>query len=340
MKHGSGRLLIIMSPLVIPTPGAPLRGKCGKICYGRCGDPSSIIPDAGCEIATGSVQPTPCLPFVVSAVVRLAQFQYNKILYKERWIHAPTVGTSSPPAYCDTISYDIYALCCCRASLRFELTRLHRVSVGPIVLGDVKEGCCRELTRKEVVALYKRCLPEDPLCPTVAAVEEILSSRLAHTANRLREAAGLVVCKSNATRNNPTSATVDLKATPTECVPEGLKGPTEERRAVGMDGAEEGCLAHIKAKASGSSGGVAKAFASAEDLAGIVRLLIDLARRDLHETPPGPAGESTSTSGPEFCPGEKESLAQARAIPPNEDHMLCGYRCSQIERLGLKYSVA
>lgn len=221
--------------------------------------------------------------------------------------------------------------------LRFELTRLHRVSVGPIVLGDVKEGCCRELTRKEVEALYKRCLPEDPLCPTVAAVEDILASRLAHTAHRLRKAAGLVARKSNATRNTPTASAADLRATPTGCVPEGC-GPTAEKKETeGVEGAEEAGLARRKAKTSGSSRGAAKAFASAGDLAGIVRLLIDFARRDLHETPPGPSGEST---GPEFCPGEKESLAQARAVPPNEDHMLCGYRCSQIERLGLTYSVA
>ncbi len=239
--------------------------------------------------------------------------------------------------------------------------------MGPIVLGDVKEGCCRELTRKEVVALYKRCLPEDPLCPTVATVEEILYSRLAHTAHRLRESAGLVAAcesKSNATRNSPTvAAATGLQATPTGCVPEGPtaeKGVclTEERRAVGeiegkgkgVEGVEKGGLARRRAKASGisssssssSSRVAAKAFASAEDLAGIVRLLIDFARRDLHETPPCPAGESSTSTGPEleFCPGEKESLAQARAVPPNEDHMLCGYRSSQIERLGLTYSVA
>ncbi|CAM9536017.1 unnamed protein product, partial [Hapterophycus canaliculatus] len=41
------------------------------------------------------------------------------------------------------------SLCTCR----FELTRLHRVSVGPIVLGDLEEGCCRELSRREVEAL-------------------------------------------------------------------------------------------------------------------------------------------------------------------------------------------
>lgn len=72
-----------------------------------------------------------------------------------------------------------------------------------------------------------------------------------------------------------------------------------------------------------------------EGLESIVRTLIDFARRDLHETPPGPDGES---AGPEYCPGEEESLAQARAVPPNEAHMTDGYRCSRIEKLGLKYS--
>lgn len=212
---------------------------------------------------------------------------------------------------------------------RFELTRLHRVSVGPIVLGDLKESHCRELTRKEVEALYKRCLPEDPLCPTVATVEEILSNRLAHTAHRLRKAAELAGGQPNATGNTPTATRAQTG------VP--VMGKTAEMgaRAAGVEEADKGGQARRKAKPSGSA--AAKAFASAEDLADVVRLLINLARRDLHETPPGAAGES---GGPDFCPGEKESLAQAKAVPPNEDHMLCGYRCSQIERLGLTYSVA
>lgn len=226
------------------------------------------------------------------------------------------------------------------APYRFELTRLHRISVGPIALGDVEEGCCRELARKEVEALYKRCLPEDPLCPTVAAVEGILARRLAHAA---RQTAGLEGCHS-------TASATDNSDTTTPVVPQEVSsmddetgdkppaaGKAEERRAVGGGGDEADGLqvAHRKEIASGR-GAAAKAFASAEDLTDIVRLLINFARRDLHETPPGPEGES---AGPDFCPGEKESLAQARAIPPNERHMECGYRSSQIERLGLTYGL-
>lgn len=71
-----------------------------------------------------------------------------------------------------------------------------------------------------------------------------------------------------------------------------------------------------------------------EDLAFIVRHIIDFSRRDLHETPEGSQDDADET---EICPGEGESLAQARAIPPNVAHMTCGYRSSQIERLGLTY---
>lgn len=208
---------------------------------------------------------------------------------------------------------------------RFELTRLHRISVGPIVLGDVEEGCCRELTRKEVEALYKRCLPEDPLCPTVEAVEDILLCRLAHAARRARRAAGLAKCHTITMAEKPTGEGVETPITP----------KVYERRALGGEDKRQDCLARRRANNVGSRG-EAQAPASAQDLKVIVKLLIDFSRRDLHETPPGPAGES---AGPDYCPGEEESLAQARAVPPNETHMVCGYRCSQIERLGLTYSV-
>lgn len=220
----------------------------------------------------------------------------------------------------------------CTARCRFELTRLHRISVGPIVLGDVEEGSCRELTRKEVEALYKRCLPEDPLCPTVKAVEDILASRIAHAAGRARRAAGLTGgCHPYGTATAaplPEKLTGEVGATPTAA-------KVEERRAAGEEDKEEDGLGRRRASNTGRRA-ARKAFASAQDLTGIVELLIDFARRDLHETAPGPAGES---AGGDFCPGEKESLAQARAVPPNEEHMVCGYRCSQIERLGLTYSV-
>lgn len=206
---------------------------------------------------------------------------------------------------------------------RFELTRLHRVSVGPVVLGEVEEGCCRELTRKEVEALYKRCLPLDPLCPTVAAVEDILTRRVAHAACRARRAAGRAGCHLKASAANGDATLAEPEEIPTgEIDDRPPAAKAEEGRAVGGRG--------------GKAGAAAKAFASADDVTFIVRLLINFARRDLHETPPGPDGES---AGPDYCPGEEESLAQARAIPPNERHMECGYRCSQIERLGLSYDV-
>ncbi|CAM9488054.1 unnamed protein product [Choristocarpus tenellus] len=65
---------------------------------------------------------------------------------------------------------------CNRSGL--DLRRLHRVSVGPIIVGDVEEGYCRELTRREVCQLYAYALPKDPLVPTKAAVESVLKQRL------------------------------------------------------------------------------------------------------------------------------------------------------------------
>ncbi|CAN0362828.1 unnamed protein product [Ectocarpus sp. 6 AP-2014] len=212
----------------------------------------------------------------------------------------------------------------CRRS-EFELTRLHRISVGPIVLGDVEEGSCRELTR-EVEALYKRCLPVDPLCPTIDAVQDILHSRLSQTARRIRTTAEV---EGTASRQGSILVRrMSLRRT-------RLRDPRQKMQSKGgqrkqRDG-ERGCPCRTT---QGPGRRRAKAFATEEDLASIVERLIDFARRDLHETPASPDGESV---GPDYCPGEKESLAQARAVPPNETHMVCGYRSSQIERLGLTY---
>lgn len=183
--------------------------------------------------------------------------------------------------------------------------------MGPIVLGDLKEGFSRELSRREVEALYKRCLPIDPLCPTVAEVQETLTSRLTQTARRLREASELAGCQSGKISG---------------------AGEVEETGAgvavVGDNNSARVCTENSRTHVGVGMGDV-------EGLESIVRTLIDFARRDLHETPPGPDGES---AGPKYCPGEEESLAQARAVPPNEAHMTDGYRCSRIEKLGLKYS--
>ncbi|CAB1119276.1 unnamed protein product [Ectocarpus sp. CCAP 1310/34] len=213
----------------------------------------------------------------------------------------------------------------CRRS-EFELTRLHRISVGPIVLGDVAEGSCRELTRREVEALYKRCLPEDPLCPTIDAVQDILKSRLAQTARRIRTAAEVGGHRFEA-REHSSAMDVPQKDAPERPTREDA----EQRWAAKVRDGECGCPCRTR---QGRGRRRAKAFAGEEDLASIVKRLIDFSRRDLHETPAGPDGES---AGPDYCPGEKESLAQARAVPPNETHMVCGYRSSQIERLGLTY---
>lgn len=217
-------------------------------------------------------------------------------------------------------SFDVAAL------RRFELTRLHRISVGPIVLGDVEEGSCRELTRREVEALYKRCLPEDPLCPTIDAVQDILKSRLSQTARRIRTTAEVGGHRFKA-REHSSAMDVPQKDAPERPTAEDA----EQRRAAKARDGERGCRCRTT---QGPGRRRAKAFATEEDLTCIVKRWIDFARRDLHETPAGPNGES---AGPDYCPGEKESLAQARAVPPNETHMVCGYRSSQIERLGLTY---
>lgn len=202
------------------------------------------------------------------------------------------------------------------------------------MLGDVEEGCCRELTRKEVEALYKRCLPLDPLCPTVGAVEDIFTRRVSHAARRARRAAGLARCHSNASATNGDVTPDGPREISTDEIGDRLPAAKEEEkrevaRGVGEDGV-------TRPEILSGRGVAAKAFASAQDVTDIVRLLLRFSRRDLHETPPGPDGES---AGPDYCPGEEESLAQARAIPPNVRHMECGYRCSQIERLGLTYDL-
>ncbi|CAN0083834.1 unnamed protein product [Laminaria digitata] len=211
----------------------------------------------------------------------------------------------------------------CRRS-EFELTRLHRVSVGPIVLGDLKEGFSRELSRREVEALYKRCLPIDPFCPTVAEVQDILACRLRATARRLREASELTDCQSNTIPRAPGSSIRKTSGA----------GEVEAAGAgVGVrDGGSDNDSTRVCAETSRKHTGAG--MGDVEALENIVQNLIDFARRDLHETPPGPDGES---AGPEYCPGEEESLAQARAVPPNEAHMTDGYHCSRIEKLGLKY---
>lgn len=229
-----------------------------------------------------------------------------------------------------------------RASCRFELTRLHRISVGPIVLGDVEESSCRELSRKEVEALYKRCLPENPLCPTARAVERILAARLAHAARRASRAAGLAGRHPSPEDLSPRGTAAGLPEEPK--VGGGDPPPAakaEGRRSSEGEGKEDDDfdldldLGRRRAKTTARVAAKTGA-ASARELADVVELVIDFARRYLHETPPGPAGES---AGENYSPGEAESLAQARAVPPNEAHMVCGYRCSQIERLGLSYGV-
>lgn len=67
-----------------------------------------------------------------------------------------------------------------------------------------------------------------------------------------------------------------------------------------------------------------------EILQGALRHIIEYSLRDLHEAPEGPDGECGQ---PELCPEEGDSLRRARAVAPNEAHMLCGYRSSQIDRL-------
>lgn len=214
------------------------------------------------------------------------------------------------------VTYLSLSLCCRH---RFELTRLHRVSVGPIVLGDLKEGHSRELSRREVEALYKRCLPLDPLCPTVAEIRNALTCRLRQTVRRLQKPSDLAGCQSNTT---PGSRIGEHSGS-------GEVGEAGAGVAVGGGGGEDdGACAESSRKSLGAGMG------DVEGLEIIVQTLIDFSRRDLHETPPGPAGES---AGPEYCPGEEESLAQARAVPPNEAHMTDGYRCSRIEKLGLAY---
>ena len=185
------------------------------------------------------------------------------------------------------------------------------------MLGDLKESCCRELTRGEVKALYKRCLPEDPLCPTVREVEDILRCRLLQTSRRLRQASSKL-------------------SIPNESLSlcHGGRGVIE---AIGSseDVADGEHDIHSEAQASTSDRRIVVESASflAEDLSRVTGICIDFARRDLHEAPEGADGEWEKV-----CVDEERSLARARTVPPNEAHMICGYRKSQIERLGLEYS--
>lgn len=209
------------------------------------------------------------------------------------------------------------------ALIRFELTRLHRISVGPIVLGELEEGCCRELSRREVEALYKRCLPEDPLCPTVTEVEATLARRLKKTVFRARKAVDLRASK----QDNGAVYTAG----------EDNIGKTWRGGGAGGEHAvaDTDCLVDQSKYAERCQ---EVEHADAEGFTRILRLLIDFARRDLHETPK----DSQRESGNQHvcvCSGEEESLARARAVPPNVSHMTCGYRSSQIERLGLKYNM-
>lgn len=205
------------------------------------------------------------------------------------------------------------------------------MSVGPIFLGDLREGCCRELTRREVEALYKRCLPEDPVRPTVRQVRETLT-----------------VCFERAVRRQHT------KARP---VQHSISGGCSESNERGGKGEQDGVSAiQTRPDTPIRSGAVGarrlpteaagdrrhprtRAFVcevTKDEASGIVLVeglvgnVLSYSLGDLHEAPEGLDGECGL---PELCPGEGDSLRHAQAIPPNEDHMVCGYRKSQIERL-------
>lgn len=194
--------------------------------------------------------------------------------------------------------------------------------MGPIVLGDLEEGSSRELTRREVEALYKRCLPEDPLCPTVAEVQSALSRRLEEAVRREREQVPRVdiACLTSHADSREGGGRDETGASPTVSTRAKVAVPT------GTAGGGDGSQAHLPTERSRHT--VRGVAGAGDDVQGIVRRIIDFARRSVHETPAGQAGES---AGPEFCPGEEKSLAQARAVPPNISHMTCGYRPSQVE---------
>lgn len=185
----------------------------------------------------------------------------------------------------------------------FELTRLHRVSVGPILLGDLKEGSSRELTRTEVEALYKRCLPLDPLCPTVHQIRLILRYCILRAKRR--------TC----------AETSSLQPPLVECCNNIVQEDEGTAKANPGQGAQN--------LGAALSCGLADSPGRGERLGRAVRHILDFAKRDLHQTIEGP---DEDYDAPEFCAEEGESLTRARAVPPNEDHMLCGYRTSQIER--------
>ncbi|CAM9887444.1 unnamed protein product [Sphacelaria rigidula] len=185
----------------------------------------------------------------------------------------------------------------CRRS-DFELTRLHRVSVGPILLHDLKEGSSRELTRREVEALYKRCLPLDPICPTIHQVR--------HTLRYCILQATLRIGASGSSTQPPSARLCNGEKT---CADAGKSTPMST---------------------CGPSSRLAASPGMVTRLGCVVRNILDFARRDVHETLEGP---DEDCDAPEFCPGgEEESLRRARAVPPNESHMSCGYRNSQTER--------
>lgn len=170
------------------------------------------------------------------------------------------------------------------------------MSIGPIVLGDLEESCCRELTRAEVKALYNRCLPKDPLCPTVGEVKDTLKCRLENICWRILQA--------------PPESTPGLQQGQREGVISG--------QGNNNTGAQE---AYVR-------GGSSSVFV--EGLPNILSTIIEFARRGLHETT-----TEELYCGQDIYFDEEHCLARARAVPPNEAHMICGYRMSQIERLGI-----
>lgn len=211
--------------------------------------------------------------------------------------------------------------------------------MGPIVLGDLEEGCCRELTRREVEALYKRCLPEDPLCPTVAQVLEILTvcferiirrrqiPKLSPQAPRpLPHQSGVagVVENKGGTGMDPVQPRVDPDAG-TQARSTAWKTRDPRRNAGGESVQRRWAMTGSEAVGEGVG-----ESEHGEATGGVIRRVVEFSLRYLHEAPAGPEGDCNQ---PELCPGEGASLRLAQAIPPNEAHMSCGYRNSQIERL-------
>lgn len=170
------------------------------------------------------------------------------------------------------------------------------------MLDDLEEGSCRELTRGEVETLYKRCLPLDPLCPTVPQVRDTLRCCVERTARRIRT-------------RMPALQTPALHASGTR-----VQGIGEGIAKAGSMNRQR----HTK------TGDFARGEAWGGNLERVVQTIIEYSMRDLHETPEGPDGEC---HGLENCPGQEESLKRAKAVPPHVAHMFCGYKASQTERL-------